>query len=331
MKLATIDEVPRLALPPSLTVRAVTRDVACGAGKPSALLRELILLAGMLRPTPFSAAVGRRMYELPVSDGCSILDLWCESARALARRVGHNVSVRILAGSGSTALARPRVRGGVRLTIEPDRSPFRGTGGALRDAVGNVSREATVLVASAAQLMVQPLDEQVLALANLPGELALVAHEDGQPVSLLLARTDAIALLPPVGFIDLKEQALRIIARSCDVRVLRRRRPGGLIVRTLDDYVTALRSYHKTRRLGAPTLDDPVERSRPEFRVLEPGAAVHPSAQLYDSVVLDGGRVESGAMLVRSVVCPGALVPRDAVVVDQVVTRLPRRSSWRPW
>jgi ADP-glucose pyrophosphorylase len=92
-------------------------------------------------------------------------------------------------------------------------------------------------------------------------------------------------------------------------------------VRTLADYVTALRTYHR-RKSGRPaiTTDPLAEDWRPTFSIIEEGAAVDPLASVNDSVVLRGGRVEAGAVTVRSIVCPGGVVRRDEPAVDQFVT-----------
>jgi len=108
-------------------------------------------------------------------------------------------------------------------------------------------------------------------------------------------------------------------ASGHDVTVIHRRRPTGLPVRTLTDYVTALRHYH-SRRLGKPTVADPLaEDCLPAFAIKEQGATVDPRAHVHDSVVLRGGIVEPGAVVVRSIVCPGGVIKRDRQAVDQLV------------
>jgi len=126
------------------------------------------------------------------------------------------------------------------------------------------------------------------------------------------------------GFVDMKEQALPRIATRFDVRVLNRPRPSGLPLRTLEDYVTALRCHH--RRSGedgaseAIVTDPLAENLSAAFALVEPGAKVDSTARLHDAVVLAGAVVEPGAVLVRSVVCPGGVVRRDRSAVDQFVT-----------
>jgi NDP-sugar pyrophosphorylase family protein len=117
----------------------------------------------------------------------------------------------------------------------------------------------------------------------------------------------------------MKEQALPQIALHYEVRVVRRRRPTGLPIRTLEDFVQALRLHHR-RRQGKPFIADPLaEDWSPAFALIEPGATVDASARIHDSIVLAGAVVEPGAVLVRSLVCAGEVVRHDKTIVDQCV------------
>jgi hypothetical protein len=136
----------------------------------------------------------------------------------------------------------------------------------------------------------------------------------------MLVTCKALRLISEAGYVDMKEQALPQIAARYQVSVLHRRRPTGLPVRSLADYVGALRTYHR-RKTGRPAITDPLaEDWRPTFSLVEDGALVDPLASVHDSVVLRGGRLEAGAVAVRSVVCPRAAVRRDAPAVDRLVT-----------
>src|SRR5260221_13857782 len=127
-------------------------------------------------------------------------------------------------------------------------------------------------------------------------------------------------MLPASGFVDMKEQGLPLIATQFDVRAVKRRRPTGLPVRSLEGYIQALHYYHR-RRMGKATITDPLaEDWTPSFSLVEATALVDASARIHDSVVLGGACVEPGAVLVRSLVCPGAVVRRDRTAVDQIIT-----------
>ena len=206
-----------------------------------------------------------------------------------------------------------------RCKVERDTSEYRGTGGLLANIAVDYADDDLILVGNAAQILLEPLPMLLLALRQTGGDFSLVAHEDGTPSGLMLVTCRTLRLIPNVGFVDMKEQALPAIAQRHDVRVLRCARPTGLTVRSLSDYVTALRALH--RPLDEP-LDDLTlaEHWESTFSIVEPGASVAPTARVQDSIVLAGATVEAGAVLVRSVIAGGAVVRKDRKAVDQCVT-----------
>jgi hypothetical protein len=127
----------------------------------------------------------------------------------------------------------------------------------------------------------------------------------------------------------MKEQALPDIATRYDVRVLARRRPTGLPIRSLEDYIQALR-YHHRRKSGTRVAVEPLaEDWNATFSLIEPGAQVDPASRVHDSVVLKDAVVEAGAVLVRSVVCPGGVLRRDKTAVETFVTAVPETRRMR--
>ena len=52
----------------------------------------------------------------------------------------------------------------------------------------------------------------------------------------------------------MKEQAMPLIAQKFAIEVMHRRRPTGLPIRSVTDYITAMRFYHM-RRAGKTRLD----------------------------------------------------------------------------
>ncbi len=123
-----------------------------------------------------------------------------------------------------------------------------------------------------------------------------------------------------IGFVDLKEQALPAMATRHCVRVVRRGQPSGLPMRTLTDYIAALRYYHR-RRAGSLDTDPLAEVWLPSFSVVEPGAKVGGPVRpaVHDSVVLAGGRLERGAVVVHCVVCPDGVVPHGRMIENQII------------
>ncbi len=293
-------------------------------------LRGLILLGGSLRPTSLSTSIGRSILDLPVDERGSILQHWCLQAADLAKAAAlDSLPIRVLVDQVSPQPVSLAASGPCPIRVEQDRSEYRGTGGVLGDLANEYGKDDLVLIANAAQIMLDPLTAIATALDRCQGEVSLVAHEDGTPGGLMLLNGAALRLIPQGGFVDMKEQALPLIASHIEVGVVHRRRPTGLPIRTLDDYINALRQHHGRREGKRPSTDPLAEGWRPIFSVIEPGAVVDPLARIHDSVVLAGGRVEAGAVLVRSVVCPGGTLRKDHQAVDQFITLDKNASRWR--
>ena len=283
-------------------------------------LRALVLLGGSVRPSPLSQVSGRSVLDLPIDENGTVLNHWIDSAAELAKAIGlDKLPVRVMVNQSTPepTSAAPKHYGAFR--VERDASEFRGTGGVLRDLASDYGDDDLILVANAAQVLLDPLPTIVSAMTRKPGDVSVISHEDGTPSGLMLITCKTLRAIADTGYVDMKEQALPQIALAHEVRVVRRRRPTGLPIRTVEDFVQALRLHHR-RRQGKPFVADPLaEDWSPAFALVEPGAKVDPTARVHDSVVLAGGVVEAGAVLVRSVVCPGGVLRRDTTAVDQFV------------
>lgn len=259
------------------------------------------------------------MLNMPVAVGQTLLSLWARECEALAAACAIDelpLSIHVDATSAPPAVVRGNA---VVPHVEVDRSEFRGTGGILRDLSDRFRADDLMLVASAHQLVFQPITDLFSALAVALGDIAMIVCDDGTPCSLSLVRCGTLRALPARGFIDFKEQALPALSRAHPIRVIQF--PGGTTwpLRTLESYITGLRMLHGPRRDGQPVLDPFAEDWKPAFSICEPGAVVEPSARIHDSVVLKGAHVGQGAMIVRSVLCAGARIAPGEVVADRVV------------
>ena len=136
--------------------------------------------------------------------------------------------------------------------VERDKAEFRGTGGVLKDLAGQYDDDDLVLVANAAQLLIDPLSVIAAALDHKRGDISLISHQDGTPSGVMLVRCKTLQEIAQTGFVDMKEQALPLIAQKYDVKVMHCRRPSGLPIRSLRDYIAALKHYHR-RRAGKPS------------------------------------------------------------------------------
>lgn len=284
--------------------------------------RALVLLAGSVRPNSFGRAIQRSMFELPVENTSTILDLWRREAQALASASGQGpLAVRVVLNSAIPAPLMLPEKGEYPLAhVQFERDPvdFRGTGGVLRDLAASYSDDDCLLVANAAQVLLDPLTELVRRMAALESDVSLISDEEGTPAGLMLLRCGALRQVPEKGFIDMKEQALPRIAADHVVSVLPRPHPAGLLVRTLPEYIRALRCHHSGGR-ELEAADPFAEEYQSAFSIVEPGASVHPSAHLHDSVILKGALIEADAVVVRSIICAGAVVRRGKAAVDSAI------------
>jgi NDP-sugar pyrophosphorylase family protein len=163
-------------------------------------------------------------------------------------------------------------------------------------------------------------------------DVSFVAHRDGTPSGLMLIRRAALRMIPAKGYMDMKEQALPMIARRFKVTHIDHNRAAGLPVRTFQDYLAGVRWRHIARlRDGHRDRDHFPAGSRKHsertsgFAIVENGAVVDPTACLHDCVILRGARVGPGAVVVRSVVCAGSVLGENEIAVDQLLSAaLPR-------
>ena len=305
------------------TLSRGTRDSA-GGGDALSRLKAIVLLSGQLRPSPLMQSVQRCTLDLPIAEDRTLLNHWLADSVELAKfaRV-DGLPVRVLVSRQQdrpTSLA-PRYQ--EILSIETDGSEFRGTGGVLSDITRGYDDDDFVLVANASQLLLEPMSALATALDHKRADIALISHMDGTPGGLMLIRCKTLRQINSIGFVDLKEQALPLIAGRYDVRVVNCRRPTGLPLRTTADYISALRQWHRgpgrlpgSRRGQIDPLAEDFSRG---YAIVENGAWVDSTAYLHDTVVLRGARVEAGVAAVRSLIGPRALVKRDTRAIDTFV------------
>lgn len=294
-------------------------------------LRAVVLLAGSVRANQLRKATGRSALELPVGDNRTVLDCWREQLVTMAEQLGMDrLPVRVIVDRASGMVPGQTSHGPLRLGIEHEPGAFRGTGGLLSDLAAGYRDDDLILVSHASQLLFEPLAELAGAMADAAADVSLVCSRDGTPSGLMLLRCGALRKINPVGFVDLNEQALPAIAAEHDVRVVRYDQPISRSLRTRAGYLETLAAYHRRHAGGgvADAVADPEEDWHKTFGVVEPGARVHATAVVHDSVVLCGAVVEAHAVLVRCVVCPDATVGRDVSAMDRVVGRGPMAAGF---
>lgn len=322
-----LDSIPESleAIPADSATRSPSvRGSRTATGTALSQLKAVVLLGGQLRPSPLIQDVQRSVLDLPVSEERTLLNHWLGDTAELAKfaRV-DGVPIRVLVSRAQDEPVSMLPRFREILSVERDGSEYRGTGGVLSDITRDYDDDDFVLVANAAQLLLEPLSALATALDHKRSDIALVSHLDGTPGGLMLIRCATLRQINPIGFVDFKEQALPHIAKQFDVRVVHCRRPTGLPLRTTSDYVLALRQWHRgpgrlqgSRRGQIDPLAEDFSRG---FTVVESGAWVDSTAYLHDAVVLRGARIEGGSAVVRSLIGPRAVLKRDSRVIDQFV------------
>lgn len=313
--------------------RAVMRAVAPLAGESPlrqwlAKLRAIVLLDGTIRKSAFAEAIDRSLLELPLTPEKVLLDVWREEIAGLSRALEMTSPApgRIILGNTTRAPSlRPQDQA-AKFTIRKDPAELRGTGGVLRDLAEEFDDDDVLLVANAAQVFLVPLAELILK-SPVAGDVTVFASNDGAPVSLMVVRCGALRELPAVGFIDLKEQGLPLMAKRHDIRIACRPRAAKVAIRTPSDYIEAVAAYQHTRESDASTTADAdaprgafAERWRRRFSLIEHGALVARDALLHDAVVLRNATVEEGAVVAQSIVCGGAVIRRHERVLRQAVS-----------
>ncbi|HET6249637.1 MAG TPA: glycosyltransferase [Tepidisphaeraceae bacterium] len=284
-------------------------------------LASVILLAGRLRTTDLAKRIGRSRLDLPVDATRSLLAHWRDEVAQLGEKWGcDNLPIRVLLDRLAPTPMLPPVIPGVPLSVERDRSEYRGTGGILRDACSIYDDEAWVLVANAAQLLFEELHQIVERLAAAGGEINVVNENDGIPNGLILLKCGVLRAISDIGFHDMKEQVVPAMARQRLVKVVSSHGVTSPPIHSLHDYTVALRRYHGKNTDNRSVAGEKNERWQSRFSIREKGSVVAPSAVIHDSVVLEGAAVEREAVVVRSVVGRGARIGPGQIVVDQVVS-----------
>ncbi len=283
-------------------------------------LRAVILLGGKMRESPLSTAIGRSRLDLPLDENGTIFNHWLTQCDELAKRANLEqfmVRVTVDQTSHEPKTIDPRFAHMVR--VERDQSSFRGTGGLIADVASDYQDDDLILVGNAHQVLLDPLWAIAAALDHKTGDFTLISHRDGTASGLMLLSCKTVRAISRIGYVDLKEQALPMIARSHDVRVVHCRQPTGLPLFTLADYIASLQQHarrRERRRARTAPLNEDYNR---HFAIIEEGATVAPDAYLHDAVVLRGATVGPGAAVIRSLICGTANVQHGKRVIDQLV------------
>lgn len=297
----------------SVTAREIARD-----------LSAVILLAGQVGRNPFSDGVQRSTLDLPAYENRTVLKVWADQLEALAQALDLTRLRVLISVDQAGRLPTVPETAGSRIQPEIVRDPgeYRGTAGVVKDLSRDFGQSDWLLVAAANQIHQEPLAEVFEALCEGGESVSIVPSGGSEIAGMFLLRCARLRDVPDVGFVDLKEQAIPSARGHTPLHVSRRPPGSTLPIRTLAEYVRALRVIHAPAAaddVRVVTEDPYAETWKPVFSIVEPGAHVAQGAVLQDSVVLAGGRVEAGAAVARSVVCPTGVVRRGQCIVESMV------------
>ncbi len=284
-----------------------------------ATISAAVLLAGGLRASPIATDLARSVLDLHLTPRHTGLELWLARIADLAPRLAPGFRVRVIHGGNGVVPQEPAtIPDGLALSIEAHRGNFRGPAGIARDAAAYEDPDATLLIAEAARYCGSDLAPLLQRHAQRQAEITVATNPDGSPAGIYLVRAGTLAIVPEIGFTDLKEQWLskakeKGYAVWCDTL----REPGALLLRTREDCLAAARAaaglparVRKHPILGdSATLEEGVS-------VIATGASIGEGAIVRDSIVCEGAEVGSNAVVVRSVLGPGARVEPGGHVVD---------------
>lgn len=280
--------------------------------------RAVILLSGAVRPTPFLSSIERSVLDLPIESGVSLLSDWQRQASEAATACEQaSMEIRVVLDDAALAPQTVAPTGG-GVYVERDPTELRGTGGIVRDLAQRFEPDDRLFIVGGPQLLARSLKAIVAELAECGGDVAVAAHQDGLPCSLMLVRCGAVLDLPEVGFVDMKEQGLPVIARKHRVLVRPYAHRIALPLMNEANYVAALRWHHSQQKgdFEAGAFDEEWDR---RFAIIEPGATVHPGALIHDSVVLAGAVIGRNATVVRSVICTNSIIRKESVITDALI------------
>jgi NDP-sugar pyrophosphorylase family protein len=290
-------------------------------------LRAVVLRGGSIRPTPFRTAINRSIMDMPIEEGVRLMLYWQQQVVDLARAYDlDQLPTRVQVNRGSPLPAAAKAIDGCAVSIERDRGEYRGTGGILRDLAEEYDDDDFILVANGGQILTHSLVEMLHQLHEVEADVSFVAHQDGAPSGLMLVRCEALRMISARGYVDMKEQALPAIARRFKVTHIEQRRATGLPLHSLQDYLAAVRWWHRhgaaQAHLGLDAIHSAearVRESKTSFSIVESGATVDPTAHLHDCVVLRGAKVAEGAVVARSVLCAGSSLEANETAVDELL------------
>ncbi|MEM8756756.1 MAG: hypothetical protein AAGF47_03130 [Planctomycetota bacterium] len=286
-----------------------------------------VLLAGGLIPSPLVEQARRPVLDLWLTARQTVFGRWCDvlfDSTCHGSQLGGSRPMIHVVHSGppfapATDYSDPRFE----VLTQEEPGSFRGPAGVLRDVTGGYGPDDVILVAEAARYMAGTLGQLLDDWERTRCDALIACHPDGRPTGIMLIRRGTLELVPPVGYMDIKEQWLPALQRAgltlwtSETRDFQpfplRKRSQFLEASAIASGVGGPGSAASV--VGPPRLlRGPLDRAR-----VAESATVAEGAVVVDAVVMPGAQIGDGAVVVRSVVCADAVVPAGSRVIEEVV------------
>ncbi len=284
-----------------------------GEGAPSVVF---VLMAGGFRPPPVSVAAGCVVLDLHLTAEQTVLDRWHQAVSTL-RRAGVLSRQLCLCGGLST---QPHDRSG-NLEMIADQSDYRGPAGSLADACREFSPETTIIAAEAARYCSIDLGVVLAHHVKSGADVTVTCNPDMTPGGVYVLSRRMLDVVPPLGFMDLKEQWLnKLIDQQARVKVFELAEPGTMLLHSREDFLAAMRVCNEIPDItgGVGLAPRVLRHERQAASVICPEAHVAPDAIVVESLISPGAKVGSDTLVARSIVGPGTTLQAGASVIDAV-------------
>ena len=300
-------------------------------GAPSCPATLAVLLAGRSaasRSAQFATSLGLPTAALPVDAERNIAERWI----ALLAQAGFRGNIVIAVSDandgefyGRLALPENLAADAIAVEVRADSSAHRGPAGTVGDAwrafearTDAASRGSGVIVIEGSNA--PNFDVRAFVAAIRPETEALIgAAVDATPSGISYFSRAALALVPTVGYFDLKEQLVPAASASGMKVSASFGTEDSCRISDRESYLRAvammLGANAPAIAAGATVHPDACVRGN---SIVCRGAAVGARALVIDSVLLPGSAVGSDAVVARSVVPPASHIPNGYLIVDEV-------------
>jgi len=285
-----------------------------------------VLLAGQsssTRPSRLTRSLGLPTAALPVNAERNLAECWVRRLADAGFR--GTVALAVAHEHDRAYYGQITVPHSIKLEVRVDSSGHRGAGGTLGDAWRERMPSMDEGAAKGGALVIEVTNSpnfdfgRLFAAIDLRLGAVIGAAADATPAGISWFSTEALALIPAIGFFDLKEQFIpAIVATGRRVEAV----VGGEEACRIADIASYLRAIALLRAGGGASIaadatveDGAIVRGN---SIVCRGAVVERGALVVDTAVLPGARVCADAVVARSVVPPGSHVPRGYLVVDEV-------------